>query len=98
MEAPSTKNGSNNAPLRGNKGDAWEGGWRVPFAVQWPLGLPKGKEYDHPVVSLDIMATIAARAEAPISNDRPLDGVNLIPFLTGKKEGGTSSRDFSSQI
>jgi arylsulfatase A-like enzyme len=84
---PSTKNGSNNAPLRGNKGDAWEGGWRVPFAVQWPLGLPKGKEYDHPVVSLDIMATIAARAEAPISNDRPLDGVNLIPFLTGKKEG-----------
>ena len=39
----------------------------------------------HPVVSLDIMATIAARAEAPISTDRPLDGVNLIPFLTGKK-------------
>jgi hypothetical protein len=33
------------------------------------------------------MATIAARAGAPISNDRPLDGVNLIPFLTGKKEG-----------
>ena len=84
---PTTKNGSNNGPLRGNKGDAWEGGWRVPFAVQWPLGFPRGQKYDHPVISLDIMATIAASAEAPISADRPLDGVNLIPFLTGKNEG-----------
>lgn len=84
---PTTKNGSNNAPLRGGKGDAWEGGWRVPFAMQWPGGLPKGATYNHPVVSLDIMATIVALTKAPIARERPLDGVNLVPFLTGKKEG-----------
>ena len=30
---PSTKNMSNNAPLQGKKSDAWEGGFRVPFAM-----------------------------------------------------------------
>jgi arylsulfatase A-like enzyme len=74
---PTTKNGSNNAPLRGGKGDAWEGGWRVPFAMQWPGGLPKGKTYSHPVISLDIMATIVALTKAPVAKERPLDGVNL---------------------
>jgi len=83
---PTTKNGSNNAPLRGGKGDAWEGGWRVPFAMQWPGGLPKGKTYSHPVVSLDIMATIVALTKAPVAKECPLDGVNLVPFLTGKKK------------
>ncbi|MDF1712139.1 MAG: sulfatase-like hydrolase/transferase [Akkermansiaceae bacterium] len=98
---PTTKNGSNNAPLRGGKGDAWEGGWRVPFAIQWPGGLLKGKTYSHPVVSLDIMATIVALTKAPVAKERPLDGVNLVPFLTGKKKGpphqGIFLRKFDSE-
>ena len=43
--------------------------------------------YDRPVLSLDIFATIAALANVPISPERPLDGVNLIPYLTGLKPG-----------
>lgn len=82
---PTTKNGSDNGPLRGNKGDAWEGGFRVPFAVQWPGGFPKGKTYDHPVSSLDICATIAGLNQVKIAKERPLDGVNLKPYLTGEK-------------
>ena len=83
---PTQDNAANNHPLRGAKGSSWEGGWRVPFAMQWPGHLPKGKVYDQPVVSLDIFATIAAQAKVPANANRPLDGVDLLPYLTGKKK------------
>jgi arylsulfatase A-like enzyme len=44
----------------GGKGSLTEGGIRVPFAAQWPGRIPKGLVYQHPVISLDILATIAA--------------------------------------
>ncbi len=84
---PTPDNASNNNPLRGAKGSPWEGGWRVPFAMQWPGHLPQGKVYDQPVLSLDIFATITALANAPANPARPLDGVNLLPYLTGQKTG-----------
>lgn len=79
-----TNNASINTPLRAHKGTLFEGGIRVPFAAQWKGTLPAGVDFDLPVISLDIMATIVALAEAPIAQDRPLDGVNLIPHLTGQ--------------
>jgi arylsulfatase A-like enzyme len=84
---PTTVNGSNNGPLRGDKGSPWEGGIRVPFAAQWPGRIPAGLVYDQPVISLDIFATIAALAQTPLDPARPLDGVNLLPYLTGEKTG-----------
>lgn len=84
---PTTKNASSNAPLRGNKGDAWEGGFRVPFAAQWPAGFPRGVTYDQPVTSLDIFATIAELSGASVAPEQPLDGVNLTPFVNGRKKG-----------
>ena len=81
------ENGSNNGPLRGGKGSPWEGGVRVPFAAQWPGHIPKGMVYQHPVISLDIFATIAAQAKVPVDPARPLDGVDLMPYLTGGKAG-----------
>lgn len=84
---PTDANASDNRPLRGSKGSPWEGGFRVPFAVQWPGQLPKDVVYEKPVSSLDIFATIAALAGAPVSPDRPLDGVNLMPYLTGQNSG-----------
>ena len=84
---PEQANASNNGALRGGKSDAWEGGIRVPFAAQWPGQLPKGAVYEKPVLSLDIFATIAALANAPTNPARPLDGVNLMPYLTGTNTG-----------
>lgn len=81
---PITKNASLNTPLRGAKGDVWEGGLRVPFALQWKGTLPAGKTYDHPVSSLDFAATMAALSGAKVDKAKPLDGVNIIPYLTGK--------------
>jgi arylsulfatase A-like enzyme len=84
---PSDANASNNSPLRGKKSDVWEGGFRVPFAVKWPVGIASGNTYDQPVSSLDIFATVAALANAPLDPERPLDGVNLLPYLNGEKTG-----------
>jgi arylsulfatase A-like enzyme len=69
--------------------------------VQWPGRLPAGTTYDQPVSSLDILATIAALAGAPDDPERPRDGVNLVPYLTGAKEGAPHDaiylRKFDSQ-
>jgi arylsulfatase A-like enzyme len=77
-------NGSRNTPLRGSKGDTWEGGIRVPFLVQWKGKLPAGKVYDHPVIQLDIHPTALAVAGVEAKPEWKLDGVNLVPFLEGK--------------
>ena len=75
-------NTSSNAPLRGRKGQMWEGGIRVPFLVQWKGVLPAGTTYDRPVTSLDILPTALAAAGASSIASEPLDGTDLMPYLT----------------
>jgi arylsulfatase A-like enzyme len=74
---------SGNGPLRGGKGQMWEGGIRVPFLMQWPGRLPTGATYRLPVSSLDVVPTALAAAGAALSPDGQLDGVDLLPFLRG---------------
>lgn len=83
---PTNNNGSNNTPLRATKATLYEGGIRVPFMIQWPRQLKCGKLYEHSVITLDILPTVAAAAGARISGDRRLDGVNLLPYLAGEKK------------
>ena len=73
-----------NDPLNAGKILPFEGGLRVPFLVQWPGHFPAGKVVEAPVSSLDIFATAIGLAGAKI--DRAIDGVNLVPFLTGKTD------------
>lgn len=84
---PMTKRNANasiNTPLRGQKGDIFEGGIRVPFLVSWPARLPAGRTYEQPVISLDVLPTALAAAGAVRSPAQPaLDGVDLVPFLRG---------------
>lgn len=84
---PEKKNASDNGELRGGKGEYFEGGIHVPFAMRWPGRVPAGLEYSKPISSLDIMATFADLTNAPIAKDKPLDGVNLIPYVTGENKG-----------
>ncbi|MCX6577713.1 MAG: sulfatase-like hydrolase/transferase [Candidatus Aminicenantes bacterium] len=84
---PTAQTTSSNAPLRGFKGQALEGGIRVPFMMQWKGTLPAGKVDDRPVISLDIHPTVAAAAGAAIDPAWRLDGVDLVPFLTGAGAG-----------
>lgn len=77
--------GSLNLPLVGEKGMLTDGGVRVPFIAAWPGTLPAGKVYDPAVINLDVAATAIAVAGLP--KDKNLDGVNLVPFVKGKKKG-----------
>jgi arylsulfatase A-like enzyme len=84
---PTASTTSKNDPLRGFKMQTWEGGIRVPFCVQWKGRLPAGKVFDHPIIQLDILPTALAAAGASIDPAWKLDGVDLLPFLTGKNSG-----------
>lgn len=84
---PEQRNGSDNGPLKEGKGSLFEGGIRVPFAVQWPGQIPAGQVYGHAVISLDIFATAVALAQAPVRPSHPIDGINLVPYLNGQSKG-----------
>ncbi|TWU37428.1 sulfatase family protein [Novipirellula artificiosorum] len=77
--------GSLNDPLNGEKGMLSEGGMHVPFVVSWPGTIPGGQVYDHPISALDVAATAAAIAELD-TKPGDLDGVNLIPHLSGEAD------------
>jgi len=69
-------------PLRGAKATTYEGGTRVPAMIRWPGRIESGRDTDALVASPDIFRTLVevAGAEEP---DHPLDGHDLMPFLTG---------------
>jgi arylsulfatase A-like enzyme len=73
------RKGSNNGILNKGKGSLYEGGIRVPFAMQWKGKIPSGIKFDHPIISLDIFATAVELANVKPKNT--LDGKNLVPYL-----------------
>jgi arylsulfatase A-like enzyme len=79
-----TVNGSVNTPLRGSKRTTLEGGIRVPFIVSWPGQLKPGAD-DRPVIQLDLHATALAAAGVAAKPEWKLEGVDLLPYLTGQK-------------
>ncbi|MBM3880695.1 MAG: sulfatase [Verrucomicrobia bacterium] len=84
---PTPSTTSKNGPLRGFKATTLEGGVRVPFCVQWKGHLPAGKVYEAPIIQLDILPTSLAAAGVAVDPAWGLDGVNLLPFLTGQAAG-----------
>ena len=80
-------NAATNGMLRAGKGSVYEGGVRVPFVVSWPGRLAAGTTYDQPVSTLDVFATSLGCAGLPMPTEKPYDGVNVIPYLTGEKKG-----------
>ncbi|HVH17043.1 MAG TPA: sulfatase-like hydrolase/transferase [Myxococcota bacterium] len=72
-----------NRPYRGWKLTLFEGGIHVPFFVSWPARIAAGQQFADPVSHLDIMPTAAAAAGAPLPDDREIDGVDLLPLVTG---------------
>lgn len=91
---PITRNAPNhsrNTPLRGSKGETWEGGIRVPFFLSWKGHLEAGTVYREPVIQMDLTATALALAGAAVDPRWPIDGVNLMPFLTGQHPGAPHS-------
>ncbi|WP_395716273.1 sulfatase [Prosthecobacter sp.] len=85
--------GSLNTPLNGEKGMLAEGGMSTPFLIAWPGTIPGGQVYEHPVSALDVAATAVgvqpsgdSERSAKASTPTDLDGVNLLPHLTGENK------------
>jgi len=76
-----------NHPYRGWKMTFFEGGVHTPFFMRWPAQIPSGSRVSTPVAHIDVFATAAAAAGAPLPSDRVIDGMNLLPFATAKAQG-----------
>lgn len=72
------------AGLRGRKGNVYEGGIHVPCFFQWPARLSGGRTIDRIAAHIDIMPTILAAGGVPEPRERRLDGLDLLPLLSGK--------------
>lgn len=71
------------SPLRGHKGQMYEGGIRVPGLIEWPVRIKKPRHSSTPTVTSDILPTLCALANVS-PGDRPLDGIDLTPLFAGR--------------
>ncbi|MDQ2670187.1 MAG: sulfatase-like hydrolase/transferase [Gemmatimonadota bacterium] len=71
--------------LAGMKQQLWEGGIRVPMFMRWPGVIPAGVTTTQVATTLDLSATILAAAGAAPAASHPLDGIDLLPILTGSE-------------
>jgi len=69
---------------RGQKGDLYEGGIRVPAIVEWPARLTGGRAIETALSTDDLLPTLAAAAGVELDPSRPLDGENVLPILQGR--------------
>lgn len=80
---PSDKNASDNHPLSGIKSTHLEGGVRVPFLMKWPGRLKAKTTYDFPISTFDLLPTFFAAAGGNTKELKDIDGVDLLPYISG---------------
>ena len=73
-----------NGSLRGEKGEVYEGGLRVPLLVRWPGRVKAGSSSALVTSFSDVLPTVAEIAGA--SAPKGIDGVSIVPELTGRKQ------------
>ena len=76
----------NAKPLAGRKGTTLEGGQRVPTVIRWPSKIPSGQVNDEIMTAMDLLPTFAKLAGAEIPSDRIIDGKDIFPVLSQKKD------------
>lgn len=83
-EEKAPANSSSNGPLRGRKGDLYEGGIRVPGLIEWPARVKKPFVSEVPVCTVDIYPTVLDILQLKVPGQvEPLDGISILPILDG---------------
>ncbi len=72
------------SPLRGMKGQVYEGGIRVPAIIEWPARIAAPRVSETNAVTNDILSTLCTLTETCDFNKRPLDGLSLVPLIDGE--------------
>jgi len=91
--------GADNVPLRGGKGETFEGGIRVVSTMRWPAGIPAGSKMDSIMTAMDVFPTLAAAAGIEPMNTRKLDGRDMWPAISeGEKIPRNQLVFFGSEI
>ena len=91
--------GGVNAPLRGFKGQTFEGGIRVVAAIRWPDRLEAGGRLEAMMTVMDVMPTLASAVGAPIRSSVELDGLDLWPAIArSQRVARTKPVGFASEI
>jgi len=75
---------TSNYPWRGNKGNFYEGGIRVPLIVKWPGITTPASVSDVPVISNDFYPTMLEMAGLPLMPQQHMDGLSLVPLIKGE--------------
>ncbi len=73
--------GADNVPLRGGKGETFEGGIRVVSVMRWPQQLEAGTEMNSIMSAMDVLPTLTAAAGIEASTNFALDGRNMMPAI-----------------
>jgi len=81
-----------NGPLRGEKGQLYEGGIRVPMIVRWPGRTPAGKTDSTPWAFWDVLPTLAELAG--VKPPAGIDGISVAPLLRGEGASKLAKREF----
>lgn len=79
---------------RGQKGDIYEGGLRVPAILEWPTRIQQPRVTDLPTNTTDIFPTLLEMIGADPVTDRPLDGISLLPLIDGQVENRSQPMGF----
>jgi arylsulfatase B len=74
--------GADNAPLRGGKGETFEGGIRVVSIVRWPDRIPAGEKMTQIMTAMDVFPTLTDAAGVEPQNKRKFDGRSMWPAIT----------------
>ena len=82
--------GASNGPLRGQKGQMYEGGIRVPACVRWPGEMQQGTDDGTAAMLMDIFPTLCEAVGVPVEHE--IDGHSILPTLRGE------TQDFSERV
>ncbi|MEP2777464.1 MAG: sulfatase-like hydrolase/transferase [Luteolibacter sp.] len=93
----SAKSPGTAAHFRGRKRSLYEGGVRVSGILDWPARVNAGSVTEFPAVTSDYLPTIMDALGVELDDDRPRDGISLLPVLDGKQTERTKPIGFQSQ-
>ncbi len=86
----------NNAPFRGNKFSAFDGGMHPPAVMSWPGTIPSGQLIHEIACHIDLFPTIAKAAGATVPSDRIIDGFDMLPVAASKAKSQHNAIFWSS--